>query len=152
MQFLISDNSQKSIAMYDHKVRIWVTSIAKRTKLIDGLLFYSDQSMRNPDHLRLFVPSDVNLQRHILQCYHDSPLVMRRRRDATYNAISREFYWHNLYKHFRNWIHRCPHCIRFKPLCQLHGPIQVRFYQHLFHTLGVDYRGARTWFSGYHKC
>ena len=141
VQFLISDNSQKSIARYDHKVRKWVTSIAKRTKLIDGLLFYSDEFMRNPDHLRLFVPSDVKLQRHILQCYHDSPLGMHRGRDATYNAISRDFYWRNLSKHVRNWIRRCPHCIRFKTLCQPHGPMQVRLYQHPFHTLGVDYVG-----------
>ena len=141
VQFLISDNSQKSIAMYDHKVRKWVTSIAKRTKLIDGLLFYSDEFMRNPDHLRLFVPSDVKLQRHILQCYHDSPLGMHRGRDATYIAISRDFYWRNSSKHVRNWIRRCPHCIRFKTLCQPHGPMQVRLYQHPFHTLGVDYVG-----------
>ena len=73
VQFLISGNSQKSIATYDQKVKRWVTSIAKRTKLIDGLLFYSDELMKNPEHLRLFVPSDVGLQRHILQSYHDSP-------------------------------------------------------------------------------
>ena len=141
VQFLISDNSPKSIALYDPKVRKWVTSIAKRTKLIDGLLFYSDEFMKNPDHLRLFVPSDLELQRHILLSYHDSPLGMHRGRDATYNAVSRDFYWRSLSKHVRNWIRRCPHCIRFKALSQPHGPMQVRLYQHPFHTLGVDYVG-----------
>ena len=140
-QFILSGNSGKSISNYSQKVRKWVFNIAKRTKLIDGLLFYSDEFMQNPDHLRLFVPSDVDLQRHILHSYHDSPLGMHRGRDATYNAVSRDFYWRNLSKHVRNWIRRCPHCIRFKTLKQPHGPMQVRMYQHPFHTLGVDYVG-----------
>ena len=140
-QFILSGNSEKSISSFSQKVRKWVFSIAKRAKLIDGLLFYSDEFMQNPDHLRLFVPSDVDLQRHILHSYHDSPLGMHRGRDATYNAVSRDFYWRNLSKHVRNWIRRCPHCIRFKTLKQPHGPMQVRMYQHPFHTLGVDYVG-----------
>ena len=140
-QFILSGNSEKSISNYSQKVRKWVFSIAKRAKLVDGLLLYSDEFMQNPDHLRLFVPSDTELQRHILHSYHDSPLGMHRGRDATYNAVSRDFYWRNLSKHVRNWIRRCPHCIRFKTLKQPHGPMQVRMYQHPFHTLGVDYVG-----------
>ena len=69
--------------------------------------------MQNPDHLRLFDPSDVDLQRHILHSYHDSPLGMHRGRDATYNAVSRDFYWRNLSKHVRNWIRRCPLLLLF---------------------------------------
>ena len=88
VQFLITDSSQNSINMCDQKVRKWVTSIAKRTKLIDGLLFYSDEFMKNPDHLCLFLPSDVELQCHILQSYHDSSLGMHRGCDTTYNAVS----------------------------------------------------------------
>ena len=125
VQFLLSDNSPKSIALYDPKVRKWVTSIAKRTKRIDGLLCYSDEFMKNPDHLRLYVPSDVELQHHILLSYHDSPLGMHRGRDATYNAISRDFYWRNLSRHVRSWIQCCPHCIRFNALTQPHGLMQV---------------------------
>ena len=44
-------------------------------------------------------------------------------------------------KHLRNWIRRFPDCIRFKTAEQHHGPMQVRLYQHSFHTLGIDYVG-----------
>ena len=81
------------------------------------------------------------MQRHLLQVYHDSPLGMHRGRDATYNSLSRDFYWRNMSKHVRNWIRRCPQCIRFKTLQQPHGPMQIRVYQYPFHTLGVDYVG-----------
>ena len=60
-------------------------------------------------------------------------------RDATYHALSRDFYWRNLSKHVWNWIRRCPHCIRFKSTQSPHGPMQIRMYKYPFHTLGVDY-------------
>ena len=47
--------------------------------------------MENPDHYCIFVPSDPHL-RHFLHAYHKSPLGMHRGRDATYNALSRNFY------------------------------------------------------------
>ena len=79
-------------------------------------LFYSDEFMHDPTHLRIFVPSDSSqLQRHLLQAYHNSPIGMHRGRDATYNSLSRDFYWRNLSKHVRKWIRRCPPCICFKP-------------------------------------
>ena len=138
VQFLMSDNSQKSIPLYDPKVRKWATSIAKRTKHIDGLLFYSNKFVKTLDHLCLFVPADVELQHHVLLSYNDSPLGTHQGHGATYNAIFRDFYWRNLSKHVCNWIQRCPHCIRFKALSQPHCPMQVHLYQHQFHTLGVD--------------
>ena len=97
--------------------------------------------MNDPDHLRIFIPSDTTLQRHIIQAYHDSPIGMHRGRDATYHAISRDFYWRNLSKHVRNWVRRCNHCIRFTSLNQPHGPMQIRLYHHPFHTLGIDFVG-----------
>ena len=141
VKFLISGNAPEAISDLHPKLKRWVFAVAKRTKLIDGVLFYSDEFMSDPDHMRIFVPNDTDFQRHLLHAYHDSPLGMHRGRDATYNAISRDFYWRNLSKHVRNWIRRCPHCIRFKTLNQQHGPMQVRVYQHPFHTLGVDYVG-----------
>ena len=139
--YLISHNSQSSLSHYSTKICKWVLSMAKRAKLIDGLLFYSDEFMNDPDHLRIFIPSDTTLQRHIIQAYHDSPIGMHRGRDATYHAISRDFYWRNLSKHVRNWVRRCNHCIRFKSLNQPHGPMQIRLYHHPFHTLGIDFVG-----------
>ena len=44
-------------------------------------------------------------------------------------------------KHVRNWIRRCPDCIHFKTNDQRNGPMQVRLYEHPFHTLRIDYVG-----------
>ena len=119
----------------------WVKSTAPRCKIIDDLILYSDVLMDDPSHLRIFVPSDIELQRHLLQAYHDSPIGMHRGRDATYNSLSHDFYWRHMHKHVRNWVRRCPQCIRFKSLKPSHGPMQLRLYQYPFHTLGVDYVG-----------
>ena len=64
---------------------------------------------------------------------------MHRGRDATYNTLSQEFYWRNMHKHVKNWVRRCPQCIRFKTIPPSHGPMQLRLYQHPFHTLGIDF-------------
>ena len=66
---------------------------------------------------------------------------MHRGRDATYAAISRDFYWRNLSKHVRNWVKRCPECIKFKTPSQKPGPMNIRLYQYPFHTLGIDLVG-----------
>ena len=102
---------------------------------------YSDEFMDDRDHFRVFVPSDSQLQKHFLRAYHDSPMGMHRGRDATYNCLSRHFYWRNMSKHVRNWVRHSPHCIRFKSVKPAHGPMQIRLYQYPFHTLGVYYVG-----------
>ena len=43
--YLISGNSSQSIAACSDKVKRWVHAISKRTQLIDGLIFYSDELM-----------------------------------------------------------------------------------------------------------
>ena len=80
-------------------------------------------------------------KRHIIQAYHNSPSGMHHGHDASYNAISHDFYWCNLSKHMCNWVHRCNHCIQFKSLSQPHGPMQIRLYHHPIHTLGIDFVG-----------
>ena len=97
--------------------------------------------MDSPEHLRIFVPADIQLQRNLLRSYHDSPIATHRGRDATPGLISRDFYWRNQAKHVRNWVKRCPHCIKFKSTNPAHGPMHVRSYLYPFHTLGVDYVG-----------
>ena len=97
--------------------------------------------MDDPNHLRIFVPSNIELQCHLLHTYHDSSIVMHCGRDATYNSLSHDFYWRHMHKHLRNCVRHCPQCICFKSLQLSHGSMQLRLYQHPFHTLGVDYVG-----------
>ena len=92
--------------------------------------------MENPDHYRIFVPSDSHLQCHFLHAYHDCPMGMHRGRDATYNALSRDFYWRNLSKHVRDWVCHCQHSIHFKSPQPAHGPMHVRLINTRFtHSL-----------------
>ena len=97
--------------------------------------------MEDPNHYRVMVPNNIQLQRHLIQVYHDSPIGMHRGRDATYGALSHDFYWRNMAKHVRNWIRRCPACIKFKSTDPKHGPMQIRTFDHPFNTLGIDYVG-----------
>ncbi|CAB4038430.1 pol poly [Paramuricea clavata] len=101
----------------------------------------TDIDMPNPNQLRYMVPSDITLRRHLIRAFHDSLYAMHWGREATFEALSAHFYWKNMSKHVRNWIRRCPQCIRFKSKTPNHGPMQVRIYQRPFHTLGVDYVG-----------
>ena len=118
-----------------------VKSTATRNKIVDDLIMYSEVLMDDPIHLRIFVPSDIELQCHLLRAYHDSPVGMHRSHDATYNCLSHDFYWRHMHKHVRNWVSCCPQCIRFKSLQTSHGPMQLWLYQYPFHTLDVYYVG-----------
>ena len=44
-------------------------------------------------------------------------------------------------KHVRHWVSTCSACLRFKSVSQPHGPMQVRFYDRPFRTLGIDFVG-----------
>ena len=82
----------------------WIKQIAK----------CSDEFMVDPNHYRIMVPKDIQLQCHLLQGYHDSPVGMHRRRKATSGSLSYDFYWQNMTKNVRNCIRRCLACIKFK--------------------------------------
>ena len=139
-QYVASNFDNNVLKDLSKKERNWVINTAPRCTVVDGLLMYSDEFMNNPSHLRIFVPSDTQLQQRLLQAYHhDSPMSMHRGRDATYLSLSQDFYWRNLAKHVRNWVRRCPQCIRFKSTQPAHRPMHVRVYQHPFHTLAVGY-------------
>ena len=92
----VPTNLDKSVLKdLSKKERNWVMNTAPCCTVVDGLLVYSDEFMNNPSHPRIFVPSDTQLQRRLLQAYHDSPMSMRRGRDATYLSLVQDFYWRN---------------------------------------------------------
>ena len=141
MHFVLNNNDTSVLSDLPQQKRKHVMQLSSRCSIADGLLMYSDKYMDSPEHPRIFVPADIELQRNLLRSYHDSPTATHRGKDATLGLISRDFYWRNQAKDIRNWVKRCPHCIKSKLINPAHGPMQVQSYLYPFHTLGVDYVG-----------
>ena len=97
-QFLFSQEDTSVLRGLDKQVQTWVKANASNCKIVDDLIMYSDKLMTDPHHHRIFIPSDPDLQCHLLTAYHDSPISMHRGRDATYNTLSQDFYWRNMHK------------------------------------------------------
>ena len=124
IKFHTSNQDMSAIKNIPKEHLQWVKQMAKRSAVVDSLLMYRDEFMEDPNHYRIMVPNDIQLQRHLLKVYHDSPVGMHRGREATYGSLSYDFYWRNMAKHVRNWIRRCPACIKFKSTDPKHGPMK----------------------------
>ena len=96
---------------------------------------YSDVLMDDPNHLRIFVPSNIELQHHLLHAYHDSSIGMHHGRDATYNSLSHDFYWRHMHKHVRNWVRHCPNVFISSPSSPSMAPCSLGFTNTLFTPL-----------------
>ena len=138
VEYITNECQLSTLKDLSKQQKLWIINIAKRCKVIDGLLTYRDEFMIDHDNYRIFVPDNLVLRRQLLKAYHNSTLSMHHGREATFAAISRNFYWRNLSKDVRNWVKRCPDCIKFKTSSQRPGPMNVRLYLHSFHTLGID--------------
>ena len=58
----------------------WSKQMEKRTAVVESLLIYQNEFMEDPNYYRIMVPNDIQLQRHLLKVYHDSPVGMHRGR------------------------------------------------------------------------
>ena len=82
----------------------WVKQMTTRSALIDSFLMYRDDFIEDPNHYPIMIPNDIQLQRHLLKVYNNSPVGVHRGREATYGSLSHDFYWRNMAEHVRNWI------------------------------------------------
>ena len=73
----------------------------------------------------------------LTRAYHDSPIGVHRGREATYEALSHDFYWPNVAKHVRNWIRRCPSCIKLKSTDPKRRLMQIRIFDGPIDTLVI---------------
>ena len=87
--YLVSGCHNSELAYLTKSDQSWVKSTAPRCKIIDDLIMYSDVLMDDPTHLHIFVPSDIELQWHLLRADHDSPISMHHGHDATDNKLVR---------------------------------------------------------------
>lgn len=63
---------------------------------------------------RLVVGNDQPLRLKIIELFHNSSAVGHSGILATYKRLSSLFYWPNMEKQIRNYIHKCDACQRFK--------------------------------------
>ena len=126
-------------------------SIAQHCQISDGLLFYHDEFMltKSPG---VFVSDNTNLKQRLPHSYHNSLLSLHHGRDATYSAISRDFYWQNLAKDVRRWVNRCTECIKYKTLTRKQSPMNIRMYLYPFYMLGIDFIKLLPTSSSGNKC
>ena len=125
INYLKSDCSKSSISNLSVCDQDLILSMASRVKLIDNLLYYSEEF---DSRFCVYMPSNPELQKQLIQTYHDSPLGMHRGGDPTYAALSHEYFWKSMSKHVRNWVRHCKHCIRFKSTHPKHSPMHICSY------------------------
>ena len=68
----------------------------------------------------LYVPKDENLYPEILHAHHDHPAAGHPGRAATYELVSRIYWWPGMRKTIARYLANCNTCARIKPVC--HAP------------------------------
>ena len=66
IQFHTSKQDLSAIKNIPKEHLQWVKQMAKCSAVVDRLLMYRDEFMENPNHYRIMVPNDIQLQRHLL--------------------------------------------------------------------------------------
>jgi hypothetical protein len=63
----------------------------------------------------LYVPTDEELHANILRHYHDHPAAGHPGRAATYELVSRDYWWPKLRHTIARYLRNCDTCARIKP-------------------------------------
>ena len=66
MHFILSHNDPSVLSDLLQQERKHVMQLSSHCNIVEGLLMYSDKYMDSPEHLRIFVPADIELQRNLL--------------------------------------------------------------------------------------
>ena len=64
----------------------------------------------------LYIPDNEELQREIIHIHHDHPAAGHPERAATYELISRNYWWPNMRKVIARYLSNCNTCARIKPV------------------------------------
>ena len=107
-QYLFSQEDPLALRGHEKQVQAWIKDTSPHCKIVDDLIVNADNLMTDPHHYRIFIPSDPDVQCHLLIAYHDSAIGMHQGRDATYNTLSQDFYWRNTHKHIKKLGQKMP--------------------------------------------
>ena len=64
----------------------------------------------------LYVPNDENLYREVIHAHHDHPAAGHPGRAATYELVSRNYWWPGMCKTIVRYLANCDTCARIKPV------------------------------------
>ena len=70
-----------------------------------NLLFFQGQN---------YIPRDQEIQREILQQYHDAPTAGHPREIETYNSVSKDYWWPGMCIFVNKYVKGCAYCQQFK--------------------------------------
>ena len=130
--YLASGCDVTELADLSKSDQTWIKSTATGSKIVDDLITYSDVFIDDPHHLRIFVLSDIELQRHLLRVYHDSPVGMHCGRDLPATVYHMIFTGRTCINMSETGFAVALQCIHFKSLQPSHGPMQLRLYQYRY--------------------
>ena len=140
-KYLSAGSKNSALRNLSSREQIRIQNLARRCLLLEGLIMYSDEFLDDPGHYRIFVPNNKDIKSNLLRAYHDSPLGMHRGHDATYHALTRDFYWRGMGKATKRCVARCLECLKHKSVNQQHGLMHPRFYDKPMNVLGIDFVG-----------
>ncbi|KAF1328976.1 reverse transcriptase, partial [Globisporangium splendens] len=113
----LSDPSDKSLKALDPAQRARL----HRCEMRNDVLYYR---IDDSDEPRAVVPNDSDLRNRVLFEYHDAPFRGHPRREKTYLALSRDFYWSHQYKWVRKYVRACEVCQCVKPAPVTNAPLR----------------------------
>ncbi|KAE9039651.1 hypothetical protein PR001_g7415 [Phytophthora rubi] len=93
----------------------------KRYDLDGDLLTYAIDTFDTP---RVFIHADGDLRARLVHEYHDAPAGGHLRREKTFTALSRDFFWPSMYKCIRKWVRSCEIWQRVKPAVSNQAPLR----------------------------
>ena len=76
------------------------------------------------DLMRIVIPADDALRARLVHEFHDSPAGGHLCREKTFAAISRVFFWPQMYKYIQKWVRFCETCQHVKPAPSSQAPLR----------------------------
>src|SRR5690606_18559802 len=67
-------------------------------------------------HGLVYIPNDLDLQRRLLQNIHDHPAAGHPGTAATYEMVTRNYWWPSMRKTIARFVRNCDTCARVKPV------------------------------------
>lgn len=99
----------ESLTQPEHSAPTHLKSTIHKYQVVQGLLYLVHQ-----DQQRLCLPDHTTLRLEMLREHHDTRITGHFGFEKTYDTMHRQFYWPNMARTIRDYIHSCDVCQRTK--------------------------------------